>query len=445
MARNASGVYTLPLPAVVTQEIIESTWANTTTQDLRTEMTDSLSRSGKGSMLAGLPLFDGTRALPGLTFGTELDTGLYRAASQDIRLSISDSDVIRWLSDGADVLTTENSAGTITASTTQTQGQQPLTSSLNIITTVANANDTVTLPSVEAGLRCRIINDGANTLQIFPASGDDLGEGADVAEALVAGASRSYMGTSTTDWDSNSEFFNGLEVNGTLNMAVGGSPRLRNASGSSASPNIIPNNSDATTGVSGNGSGELYLISGGILQANITTTGIIATATTQSVSPTTGALTSEGGLGIVKDVFIGGDILVKSTANITRKNSLCNSIGGIGIQVNLNTGSSFIQQLDDLGVAEFTWVAFSRGGGVILHAQGVNRIEASGVGATITGICTMNQPAANAIINFSGAAGANTTDPISTHNTSGTITDHIQIQLNGAKAWIAVSTNDPSA
>jgi hypothetical protein len=49
------------------------------------------------------------------------------------------------------------------------------------------------------------------------------------------------------------------------------------------------------------------------------------------------------------------------------------------------------------------------------------------------------------MIHFQGSTGADTTSSISTHGTSGATTDHIQISLNGTKAWIAVSTNNPSA
>ena len=45
---------------------------------------------------------------------------------------------------------------------------------------------------------------------------------------------------------------------------------------------------------------------------------------------------------------------------------------------------------------------------------------------------------------FIATADADTTSAISTLNTSGATTDHIQIDLNGTKAWIAVSTNSPS-
>jgi hypothetical protein len=47
-------------------------------------------------------------------------------------------------------------------------------------------------------------------------------------------------------------------------------------------------------------------------------------------------------------------------------------------------------------------------------------------------------------INFVGTATADANSSISTLNTSGATTDHIQIDLNGTKAWIAVSTNAPT-
>jgi len=48
-------------------------------------------------------------------------------------------------------------------------------------------------------------------------------------------------------------------------------------------------------------------------------------------------------------------------------------------------------------------------------------------------------------IDFNATADADATSAISTFNTSGATTDHIQILLNGVPAWIAVSTADPSA
>jgi hypothetical protein len=67
--------------------------------------------------------------------------------------------------------------GGITASTTQSQGQRPLTKDINIITTVANVNDVVTMPSAVPGRVIYIANNptsGTNLLQIFPASGEEF-------------------------------------------------------------------------------------------------------------------------------------------------------------------------------------------------------------------------------------------------------------------------------
>ena len=90
----------------------------------------------------------------------------------------------------------------ITASTTQSQGQQPLTQDVNEISVVANANDTVTLPSATAYSRTiTIINNGANTMQIFPASGDNLGAGVDTATTLAAGSNVQFVNYNVTNWE----------------------------------------------------------------------------------------------------------------------------------------------------------------------------------------------------------------------------------------------------
>lgn len=94
MPRDSNGVYSLPAGnPVATLTVISSTWANTTLSDLSTAMTASLSRSGQGAMLAGLKLFDGTIGSPGLTWGTETTSGLYRAAAGDFRFAIGGVDV----------------------------------------------------------------------------------------------------------------------------------------------------------------------------------------------------------------------------------------------------------------------------------------------------------------------------------------------------------------
>lgn len=89
----------------------------------------------------------------------------------------------------------------ITASTTQTQGQQPLTKKLNEISVVANANDAATMPAATGdGDEVTIINNGVNTLQLFPETGDDMGAGVDTAVTLAAGSSVKYVDYNATNW-----------------------------------------------------------------------------------------------------------------------------------------------------------------------------------------------------------------------------------------------------
>jgi len=51
--------------------------------------------------------------------------------------------------------------------------------------------------------------------------------------------------------------------------------------------------------------------------------------------------------------------------------------------------------------------------------------------------------AGSSFVDFQGTEAANVTGPISTHQTAGTISKWLQIEINGAKLWIAVY-GDPS-
>lgn len=95
-----------------------------------------------------------------------------------------------------------SSVATVTASTTQTQvGGTALTKDVNNVSVVANANDTVTLPAASAGRRCCVINNGAQTLRIYPASGDNLGAGVDTLTTLTSGSNRNYVAIDSTNWE----------------------------------------------------------------------------------------------------------------------------------------------------------------------------------------------------------------------------------------------------
>lgn len=96
MPRASDGTYSLPAGnPVATLSVISSTWANTTLSDVSTALTGSLDRSGQGAMLAGLKLFDGVVGAPGLTWGTDTTSGLYRNGAADFRFSISAVDLLQ--------------------------------------------------------------------------------------------------------------------------------------------------------------------------------------------------------------------------------------------------------------------------------------------------------------------------------------------------------------
>jgi hypothetical protein len=81
----------------------------------------------------------------------------------------------------------------IMASAVQAQGQSPLTVDVSEVTTVGLANDVVTLDQGRPGRTQTVLNFGANTLQVFPFLGDDIGFGVNVSTTQAAGDSARYL------------------------------------------------------------------------------------------------------------------------------------------------------------------------------------------------------------------------------------------------------------
>ena len=96
-SRSSGGTYSLPVGnPVVSGTTITAAWANNTLNDIKTEITDSLSRSGKGGMLVALACYDGNYLAPGISFANEPGLGWYRNASHDVRLAINGADIQKW-------------------------------------------------------------------------------------------------------------------------------------------------------------------------------------------------------------------------------------------------------------------------------------------------------------------------------------------------------------
>ena len=95
MSRDGQGNYTPPYNDVATGDVISSTWANGTIDDIASAITDSLSRSGNGGMLAAFRAVDGTVNIPAISFNNETNSGIYRAGTGEYRLCVNGKDKAR--------------------------------------------------------------------------------------------------------------------------------------------------------------------------------------------------------------------------------------------------------------------------------------------------------------------------------------------------------------
>lgn len=96
MARDSSGVYTLPLTPVAPDEVISSTWMNSTLTDIAQALTDSIPADGSRGLTSSFKLLDGTAAHPGLTFNSESSTGLFRPTPIALAISVGGFERARW-------------------------------------------------------------------------------------------------------------------------------------------------------------------------------------------------------------------------------------------------------------------------------------------------------------------------------------------------------------
>lgn len=103
MPRDANGNYTNANAPVNAGETILASTYNTENDDKANELTDSLSRSGKGPMLAQFKASDGTVSAPGISFGTDLSNGFYRASANDPRAAVNGGEALRFKGYSADV------------------------------------------------------------------------------------------------------------------------------------------------------------------------------------------------------------------------------------------------------------------------------------------------------------------------------------------------------
>lgn len=124
-----------------------------------------------------------------------------QASTNHLLETAKSDDTLYFAVDGAGLALLYTVAG-ITASTTQTQGQQPLVAQINEVATVTNNLDVVTLPSSKAGLEITIINNSTtNYLQVYPASGDAInGQSVNTSTRIAPSHTMNFYAYDATNW-----------------------------------------------------------------------------------------------------------------------------------------------------------------------------------------------------------------------------------------------------
>lgn len=80
-------------------------------------------------------------------------------------------------------------------------GATPCAAVINRFTTVATAGDSGIMPSAKAGMQVTVTNAGANSMNLFPASGEQINNaGANAAYALAAGKTASFTSAANGAW-----------------------------------------------------------------------------------------------------------------------------------------------------------------------------------------------------------------------------------------------------
>jgi microcystin-dependent protein len=95
---------------------ISSSQVNANFTDFAAEITGSLPTNGEKAMSGQMKAAAGTVAAPGITFGSDLDCGLYRIGTDNVGLSLGGAKVVDYATTGVAVTGTLSASGAITAS-----------------------------------------------------------------------------------------------------------------------------------------------------------------------------------------------------------------------------------------------------------------------------------------------------------------------------------------
>lgn len=328
-SRNASGTMSLAAGNPVTSNTtISSTWANNTLSDISSEITDSLSRSNKGAMLANLELVAGadTAASPALTWSGDTDTGIYRIGADNIGVGVGATKILDIASTGLSVTGTGTFSGVMKVPDgTKTAPGLEFTSDpdtgiyrigannlgvscgdtkiLDVATTGLGVTGTTSSTGVFLG-PAGLIGAPAYSFTGDPDTGF-WNYAANGVELVAAGADVFHCNTSAC------VFQNGIQLNVTSGTTTIGGQVQASTTADAAAP-VYSFQTDTDTGMYRSGADELSVTAGGSQRQYWTTSGtVVAGANTFTVG--TGASTF-GGTMAAKGVFQAGGRITLTTA-----------------------------------------------------------------------------------------------------------------------------------
>lgn len=199
MARNSSGVYSLPQASFVALTTIESAKVNSNFSDIATALTQSLATTGVSTMTGQLKAVAGNAGAPGYTFSGNLGTGFFLPDTNSIGIAVaSATNAIINATGTWNIYTTVNIGGALRVSSSLAAGGKISTSSSLAVEGSADLADIeiggLFLASATAQFSGTIVASGTASLQgNLYVAGSVLG-GLTVTATIVVGGDVTVTG-----------------------------------------------------------------------------------------------------------------------------------------------------------------------------------------------------------------------------------------------------------
>jgi hypothetical protein len=126
MPRNGSGTMQIP-NTLVTGTPIEAGPHNANYADIASELTNSLALDGQSQLSGPLKAASGTVGSPGITFGSDTDSGVWRKGGNNLGVGVGGAEVLDISSSGLGVTGALSATGALSVASIATTADLPIT------------------------------------------------------------------------------------------------------------------------------------------------------------------------------------------------------------------------------------------------------------------------------------------------------------------------------